>query len=73
MKKWMISLFSVVMLALSFSGCGGSEGSSSAVSNNGGNDNPDTPNGGENPATMKYVEDVRGLDHLPPVPAVPES
>ena len=30
MKKWMISLLSVLALALAFTGCGGSEGGSSA-------------------------------------------
>ena len=32
MKKWMISLLSVLALALAFSGCGGSEGSSTGNS-----------------------------------------
>ena len=78
MKKWMISLLSVLAFALAFSGCGGSEGSSSVV---GDNDTPiETPgttppadNGGNDArndvvltASKSSIEDVFGA-----VPANP--
>lgn len=69
MKKWMISLLSVLALVLTFSGCGGSAGSSSSVAEE------KTPA----QATSNSELGIRGLDTvstgeaLPAIPVVPES
>lgn len=37
MRKWMISLFSVLALAFAFAGCGGVQGNSSSATSSAGN------------------------------------
>lgn len=68
MSKWIISLASAAMLAFAFSGCGGSDGESSAA--------VDTPST-ETPATSQPANDYTRTadqfgDTLPAVPMIPE-
>lgn len=70
MSKWLISLASIAMLAFAMSGCGGSDGSSSATA---------TPNTGgevveeEQNNETRVINEPDGFEDLPAVPMPPVS
>jgi len=79
MNRWILSLASVIVLALAMSGCGGSEGSSSVGTVSPGDTNQkgdDTPADGSEASTEPAKDFTRTPnqfgDALPEVPAIPE-
>jgi len=75
MRKWMISLFSVLALAFAFTGCGGVEGNSSVVNSDGSGADVTSqitvPNSQEDPSSANNEYGISSELGTPP--ALPSS